>query len=121
MTNQRGKLLDFVLRPGNEHEMKSVVELLGDLSDKVILADKAYDSDELRELIEKEGGVAMIPPKSNRKREIFYLPEIGKMRHVVENFFSRVKRYRRINTRYDRLSETYSSFVYLASIMDWIR
>jgi len=121
MTNSDGKLLDMILRPGNEAEIKSAVELLGDLSDCVVLADKGYDSDELRNHVKKLGGVALIPGRKNRKKKVFYVKEVGKKRHVVENYFARVKRYRRVGTRYDRLSETFVSFICLASIMDWIR
>ena len=121
MTNSDGKLLDFILRPGNEAEIKSARELLGELSDCVVLADKGYDSDDLREHVEQSGGVALIPGRKNRNKSVFYVKEVGKKRHVVENYFARIKRYRRIGTRYDRLSETFCSFICLASIMDWIR
>ena len=114
MTNSDGKLLDLILRPGNEAEIKSAEQLLGELSDCVVLADKGYDSDELRNHVEEQGGVALIPGRKNRKKKVFYLKEVGKKRHVVENYFARVKRYRRIGTRYDRLSETFVSFICLA-------
>lgn len=83
---------------------------------KVVLADLGYDSDKLRELVSSKGGIALIPGKANRKNPVFYLPEIGWHRRVVENFFARVKRHRRVNTRYDRLAETYIAFVTLAAI-----
>lgn len=121
MTNQDGKPLNFLLCPGNEHEMKSVRDLLGDTYQSLVLADTAYDSDPLRRWISEQGGHACIPPRKNAARYVFYEPELGRKRHVVENFFSRIKRYRRINTRYERLSETYESFVSIGSIMDWLR
>ncbi len=63
----------------------------------------------------------VIPPKKGRKNEVFYISEIGRNRRVVENFFARVKRHRRVNTRYDRLAETFMAFVSLAALADWIR
>lgn len=120
MTNKKGKMLGFLLRPGNEHEMKSVKELIGDANGSLVLGDTGYDSDELRNWVTDSGGWACIPPKENAKRYVFYDKEIAKPRHVVENFFSRVKRFRRISTRYERLSETYESFVCLAAIKDWL-
>lgn len=121
VTNGKGKLLNLVLIPGNQSETKTAMEALGELTDKVVLADKGYDSDELRKLIREAGGVANIPGRKNRKEEVFYIKEVGKRRHVVENYFCRIKRYRRISTRYDQLPETFKSFVFLASIMDWLR
>jgi transposase len=121
MTNSNGKLLDLILRPGNEAEIKTAEELLGELSDCIVLADKGYESDVLRRHIERLGGIALIPGRKNRKKKVFYVKEVGKKRHVVENYFARIKRYRRIGTRYDRLSETFVSFICLASIMDWMR
>ena len=121
MTNAEGKLLDLKLLPGNENEILSARELLGDVRNSIVLADRGYDSDSLRKKILSDGGVALIPPKKNRRRPVLYFSHIGKKRHVVENYFCRIKRYRRIATRYDRSSATYLSFVYLASLMDWLK
>jgi len=121
VTNRKGKLLNFLLLPGQESEMKSVLEVLGDVRNRIVLGDKGYDSDSLREHIEVQGGVALIPPRKHRKDKVFYVKEIGRERHVVENYFARLKRYRRTGTRYDRLPETFISFICLASIMDWLR
>ncbi len=101
--------------------MRTAEEVLEDVDGKIILADRGYDSDDLRAKIEAAGGVPIIPGKKGRKTPVFYIPEIGRRRRVVENFFARLKRYRRVNTRYDRLTETYAAFVSLASIADWIR
>ncbi|GAA5482003.1 IS5 family transposase IS427 [Haloferula sargassicola] len=119
--NRKGKALALLLRPGNEHESKAARELLGDLEDVVVLGDRGYDDDTLRTHIKAGGGVALIPGKANRKEEPFYIPQIGRERRVVENFFARIKRYRRVNTRYDRRAETFMAFVNLAALADWIR
>ena len=63
----------------------------------------------------------MIPPKSNRKNPLFYLSEIGRRRRVVENLFSRIKRNRRVATRYDRLTDTFMEFINITAIADWVR
>ena len=119
--NGKGKALLIMLRPGNEHELLTAEQVLGDVKDKVVLADRGYDSDKLRDAVSKSGGIAVIPGKMSRKTPVFYIPEIGRHRRVVENFFARLKRHRRVNTRYDRLAETYMAFVSLAAIADWIR
>lgn len=119
--NGRGKALKLTLAPGNRHDILFAVEVLGEVAGKVVLADRGYDSDDLRRHIEEAGGIAMIPPKSNRKSPVFYISEVGRRRRVVENFFCRIKRHRRVATRYDRLAETFTSFVTLAAIADWVR
>lgn len=121
VTNSSGKLLNLALIAGNESELRSAREVLGDVSDKVVLGDKGFDDDKLRKWVRDNGGVANIPGRKNRRVEVFYIKDVGKLRHVVENFFSRIKRFRRIATRYDRHAETYISFVCLASLMDWLR
>lgn len=108
------------MTPGNKHEVTVAVELLEYGEGRIVLGDKGYDSDKLREEIAEAGGVAQIPGKSNRKEKVFYLKEVGKIRHVVENYFCKVKRFRRVATRYDRKSETYLSFLALASLTTWI-
>ena len=121
VTNAKGKALNFDLMPGNRADITAALEALGEVKDQVVLADRGYDSDELRRQIYKLGGVAIIPPRKNRKRKILYIKKIGKERYVVENLFQRLKRFRRINTRYDRLASTFMSFVFLAAIADWTR
>ena len=121
VTNGRGRLVSLKLVPGNESDMKSAIEVLGDVTGLVILADRGYDSDAIRGHITAMGGIPNIPGRSNRKTQPFYVKEVGKRRHVIENFFGRIKRFRRVCTRYDRLADTYLSFVYLAALMDWLR
>lgn len=119
--NGKGKALRITLAPGNRHDILFAEEVLGDVKGKIVLGDKGYDSDELRTHIVEQGGVPMIPPKANRTSWVLYIPEIGRRRRVVENFFCRIKRHRRVATRYDRLTETFLSFVSLAAIADWVR
>ena len=110
LTNAKGQALNFILTPGNKHEVTVAVDLLEYGKDRIVLGDKGYDSDKLREEINQAGGIAQIPGKSNRKEPVFYLKEVGKIRHVVENYFCKVKRFRRVATRYDRTSVTYLFF-----------
>lgn len=121
VTNSKGKMVNLKLVPGNESDMKSATEVLGEVAGFVVLADRGYDSDAIREYITSKGGAPNIPGRKNRTTAPFYLKELGKHRHVVENFFARIKRFRRVGTRYDRLADTYLSFVFLAALMDWVR
>lgn len=122
IVNLAGLLVNCFIRPGNEHEMKTAQDLLPqEISNTFLLADKGYDADGFRKEIKKRGGYPQIPPKDNRTQLIAYDKTIGKHRHVVENFFARIKRYRRVNTRYERVAEYYRGFVLLAAIRDWTR
>jgi transposase len=121
VTNSSGKLVNLKLVPGNESDMKSATEVLGEVEGLVVLADRGYDSNAIRRYVFDNGGFPNIPGRRNRKTQPFYVKEVGKRRHVVENFFGRIKRFRRVCTRYDRLAETYLSFVFLAALMDWLR
>ena len=106
---------------GQEFDGKSMFDVLPDnFKHSYILADKAYDTNHIRKTIAERGGIAVIPPKKNRVSKIDYDKEIGKLRRKVENFFGRIKRFRRVATRYDQKPENYFGFVTLASIKDWI-
>ena len=86
-----------------------------------VLADKAYDANKLYSKIIEQGGDPVIPPKRNRKRQHAYDKAFYKERNRVERFFSRIKQYRRIATRYDKLAHTFMAFVTFAAIMIWLK
>lgn len=77
--------------------------------------EQGYDSDHIRARIEHSGVEAVIPPKSNRKVPIAYGAEQYKLREKVEWFFGRLKQFRRIATRYDKLSKMFLAFIHLVS------
>ncbi len=81
-----------------------------------IIADKAYDADErVLEPLAAAGKTAVIPPKSNRKIQREYDKELYKDRHLIENFFARLKQYRAIATRYDKTDENFLAAIYAAA------
>ncbi|NJO21281.1 MAG: transposase [Spirulinaceae cyanobacterium RM2_2_10] len=107
---------------GQEHDSRSALDTLpASLEGSFVLADKAYDSDRLRVEIARRGGLPVIPPKANRIDPPPYDKETGKLRHKVENLFCRLKRFRRVGTRYDQRADTYLGFVTLSAIIDWLR
>lgn len=122
VVNAEGKAIKLVLVPGNQHDSKSALKSLGtQLNGATVLADKAYDTNEIRKHVEDNGGTPNIPPKANRIDPPSYDKELGKQRRKVENFFCRIKSYRRVSTRYDKLAVTYMGFVTLSSIVDWLK
>lgn len=94
---------------------------LEDFEAGALLADKAFDADErvLKKLKEK-GAEAVIPPKSNRKEPRKYDKELYKARHLIENFFAKLKQYRAIATRYDKLASSFLGGIFLASTVIWL-
>lgn len=117
-----GEALKVLLLPGNEHEVLSAARLLGgELKDCIVLADKGYQSQPLAEHILQAGGTPNIPSRDGTKEPLPYHKDLGKLRRVVENFFCRIKRSRRVGTRYDRLAETFMAFVTLSILDDCLR
>ncbi len=88
---------------------------------RAFLADKAYDAQErVLDLLEKAGVQGVIPPKKNRKAPRAYDEELYKARHLIENFFAKLKHYRASATRYDKRAETFLGAVYLAAAVIWL-
>ena len=91
------------------------------LPQTMLLADRGYDADWIRELARQQGGWANIPPKRNRKDPICFSPYLYRARNLIERFFNKIKQCRRVATRYDKLAANYLAFVKLASIRIWLR
>ena len=80
--------------------------------------DRAYEGDDTRALAAELGYIPVVPPKSNRKNPWDYDKQLYRQRNQVERLFRRLKRFRRIFTRYDKLDVVFLSFVYFALIVD---
>ena len=88
---------------------------------KKLLGDKAYDSAALRQWLEDRGTKAVIPNKSNRKQPFSFSKKSYRKRHRIENAFCRLKDFRRIATRYDRLARNFlASICLVAAVVWWI-
>jgi transposase len=78
-----------------------------------LLADKAFDNIWLRAELNHRGSIAVIPPKTNRKSALECDLEMYKRRHLIENFFCKLKEFRRIATRYEKTDESHSAMIHL--------
>lgn len=85
------------------------------------LMDKGYDSDAIRAYVNQLGGVAVIPPKANRALKPAFDEHLYCERHRIENLFARLKHYRRIATRFEKLHCTFAAMVSLACILVWLK
>lgn len=86
-----------------------------------MLGDKAYDANGIRDLIEAQGAVPNIPAKSTRKWKPCFSKTLYRQRNLIERFFSKLKHFRRIATRYDKLADNFLAMVQLASVRLWLR
>lgn len=112
----------LVLTPGNTADCtmaEACVSLIPGIGR--LLADKAYDTDAFREFLKTNGIKAVIPSKSNRKKRIRHDKQAYKCRNVVERCFCRLKDFRRIATRYDKLARNYfSALCFVATLAYWV-
>ena len=119
-----GNPIEIIISDGTTHDVKIAPKLIKtlDLSEtEVLCADKGYDSESLREQISAEETKANIPRKSNTLSNNEHMDwYLYKIRHLVENTFCRLKQFRGITTRYDKLKCSYEGAVALASIFIWL-
>ncbi len=108
------------LTAGNVHDVSVAPELIKEANGEKLIADKAYDSDKLVEQVQEKGMTAVIPSKSNRKHQRTIDRHVYKERHLVENFFCKIKRYRRVATRYEKTATNFLGFVLFAAIRVWL-
>ena len=108
-----GNLARFVLLPGQRHDNVGTEPLIRGVDFEALIADKAFDSNVLRATLNERGALAVIPPKADRKTLIPHDAEMYKWRHLIENFFQRLKEFRRIASRYDKTDTSFAATIYL--------
>ena len=116
-----GNLVRFKLLPGQRSEIVGVPELIEGLTFGAMLGDKAFDADALRQELDDRGAEAIIPAKTNRLVHIPHDEEVYKWRHLIENYFSKIKEFRGINTRYDKTDVSYEASWNIAATMIALR
>lgn len=115
-----GNPLRVILTAGQISDIDQACALIKEQHAAFIVADKGYDSDAFVEAIAAQGAQAVIPPRSNRIAPREFDRHIYKDRNLVERFFNRIKQFRRIATRYDKLAASFMSFVHLACAFVWL-
>jgi transposase len=116
-----GQLARFILTGGQVHDVTQAQSLIEQMQPEAVLADKAYDADALLVCIESKNAKAVIPSKANRKEQREFDRHQYRNRNVIERFFARLKQFRRVATRYDKLASRFGSFVALAASVLWLR
>ena len=116
-----GNPLRFILTGGQRHDITQAEELIAGYAGEQVLADKGYDSQEFREHILALGMTAVIPPRSNRKEPAGYDRHLYRERHLVECFINKIKHYRRIFSRFEKLDTRYLGFLHFTAALIWLR
>ena len=117
-----GLPIAFELTGGEVHDCKIAAEFIGKLPDaEFTVADKGYDSAEVREAIEQKSSIPVIPRKKNSKIGNIHMDwSLYKYRHLIENLFARLKHFRSIATRFDKLKRNYAAMLALACSFLWL-
>lgn len=115
-----GLPLDFEITEGQTHDVTQAPALIERNAAEAFLADKAYDSDAVREQITNKGSVAVIPNKANRSQPALFDRELYKARSDIELMFNRFKQWRRFATRFDKTKRNYAAFVSVCCSMAWL-
>ena len=120
LADAKGRLIAILLTGGEAHDCPVAERLIRRVeSPERLLGDKAYDSAELRKELKERGTKPVIPNRCNRKRPLSFNKRLYKLRWRVESAFNRLKDFRRIATRYDKLARNYLASVCLAAALVW--
>ena len=120
LADAKGRLIALLLTGGEAHDCPPAERLIRRVrAPEHLLGDKAYDSAELREELDERGTKSVIPNRSNRKQPFSFNRRLYKLRWRIENAFNRLKDFRRIATRYDKLARNYLASICLAATLVW--
>jgi transposase len=122
LVDAEGLPIALKLTEGQAHDGRSAQDMLAALgAGQILLADRAYDSNALRQSLAEQGAFANIRPMSTRKQKPAFSSFLYRYRNLVERFFNKLKHYRAVATRYDKRADNYLAAVKLASIRIWMR
>ena len=115
-----GRATGVSVAAGNRNDLRAVAPLIEKMAECCVVGDRGFDSGTFRRDLLAVGARPCIPPRRSSKIQHYYSELLYAHRHVVENFFARIKRLRRVGTRYEKLSETFLGFVTFATVLDWL-
>jgi|SRR5580704_8474489 transposase len=116
-----GNPIKFIVTGGHRNDITQAEELLKEQHNTVVLADKGYDSMALVDFLESQDCCAVIPSKKNAKCPRNIDNELYKERFLIEAFFSKLKHFRRVFSRFDKTISAFSGFLHLAGALIWMR
>jgi transposase len=116
-----GNPLRLLLTAGQASDVTQGAPLIKEFKAQAVIADKGYDSDALVKTINEQEAQAVIPPRSMRKQQREYDRHLYRERHLVECFINKIKHYRRVFSRFEKLSKNYLGFLSFVSALVWLR
>jgi transposase len=120
LVDAKGRALQLAMAPGQRNDIIAAEEIVVP-KEKRVVADKGYDADRFRQRLRDTGREPCIPARTGRHNPATHHRAYYRRRHRVENFFQRIKRRRRVGTRYEKLDVTFFAFLCLAAVLDWFR
>ena len=116
-----GNPIGFFLTGGEAHDLVGADHLLPTMEADTLIADKAFDADaRVLEPLAAAGKTAVIPPRTNRSSPRDYDRELYAARHLIENFFAKIKQFRAIATRYEKTARNFLAAVQLVASVVWL-
>ena len=116
-----GYPLRLELTAGQRHDIIMATDLIVDLNFDFVLADRSYGAQDFLDTIATSGAEAVIPPKKNAKEPRKYDEWRYRERHLIECFIGKIKHFRRVFSRFDKLARRYLGFVQFVSVLIWLR
>lgn len=116
-----GNPVRLILTPGQAHDLPQGRPLIEGFHPEAVLADKAYDADDFLEFLRQKGIIIVIPQKKNRTEKRNYDVFRYRERHLVECFFNKIKHFRRVFSRFEKLGNRYLAFLQFISTLIWLR
>lgn len=116
-----GDPLRLLLTAGQRHDSPQAGRLIAGFEPRVLIADKGYDAGALLAAVTAKGIEAVIPPKKSRLAQRECDRHLSRERHSIECFINKIKQYRRVFSRFEKLSRNYSGFLSFVSALVWLR
>ena len=116
-----GNPLRFTLTGGQAHDITQAYELIDGIESEYVIADRGYDSQRFREHIVEMGATPVIPPRSSRREPQPYDEHLYGERHLVECYINKMKHYRHIFSRFDKLAKMYLGFLHFVGALIWLK
>ena len=116
-----GNPIGFFLTGGQAHDLEGADHLLPSMEADMLIADKAFDADaRVLAPLAAAGKTAVIPPKANRKLPRDFDRDAYRERHLIENFFAKIKQFRAIATRYEKTAKNFLAAIHLVAAVIWL-
>ncbi len=122
LVDAAGRPIALKLTEGQAHDGRSAADMLATVqAGHILLADRAYDSDALRQAMSERGAWANIRPMPGRRKTLPFSGWVYRWRNLVERFFGKIKHFRAIATRYDKRDDNFLAGIKLAAVRIWLR